>query len=211
VEEPVILRVVRGRIRPGERDAVLSSVHADYEPILERTPGLLRFVLGLRAAEDGGDRLAALSIWDGLDSASAAYGDLTVPRTIDGKDRGASYETVAYYELEALRISPPQAPRPRLLRVTAGTVRRGLDADIQQTLRERLAELPDEAVEAYVGRRVMGRAVEIAFLSTWSAEPPGRSLAEPIWPDISDRYETFALEVHEVAMIGDGPARPSLG
>jgi hypothetical protein len=85
-------------------------------------------------------------------------------------------------------------------------VSRGLDADIQQELRNRLSELPAEAVEAYVGRRVIGRTVEIAFLSTWTGAPPGRSLDQPVWPDISSRYDTFALEVHEILLEGRGPA-----
>ena len=203
----MILRVVRGRIRPGERDAVLGAMRQGYEPVLATTPGILRFVMGVRASSGGGDRLAAVSIWDTLDSASAAYGgDLATARTIDGLDRGAQYDTVAYYELEALRTPAPGEP-PRFLRVTAGTVSRGLDADIQQELRNRLSELPAEAVEAYVGRRVIGRTVEIAFLSTWTEAPAGRSLDQPVWPDISSRYDTFALEVHDVALIGDGPAR----
>ena len=202
----MILRVVRGRIRPGERDSVLAAMRGDYAPILARTAGLRRFVLGVRPTSDGGDRLAAFSIWEDLESASAAYGgDLTAARTIDGQDRGAIYDTVAYYELEALRTAD-RGPAPELLRVTAGTVSRGLDADIQQVLRSRLSELPAEAVEAYVGRRVIGRTVEIAFLSTWTSVPEARSLEEPIWPDISSRYDTFALEVHEVALIGSGPA-----
>jgi hypothetical protein len=206
----VILRVVRGRIRPGEHDAVLEAMRDDYVPVLAGTPGLMRFVLGVRPTAEGGDRLAAISIWDSLEAASAAYGDLTAARTIDGRDRGAIYDTVAYYELEALR-TPESETVPRLLRVTAGTVSRGLDADIQHELRSRLSELPPEVAEAYVGRRVVGRTVEIAFLSTWTSVPPGRALDEPIWPDISSRYDTFALEVHEVALIGDGPGEGPAG
>lgn len=204
----MILRVVRGRIRPGERDDVLARMRSDYEPLLAATPGLLRFVLGLRPSEGGGDRLAAMSIWESLDAVHAAYGgDLAAPRTMDGRDRGAIYDSVAYYELEAHRTAGPDGAAPRLLRVTAGTVGRGLDADVQGALRQRLPELPAEAVEAYVGRRVLGATVEIAFMSTWAATPDGISLEDPIWPDISSRYESFALELHEVALVGEGDCR----
>lgn len=201
----MILRVVRGRIRPRERDHVVAAMRDDYQPLLLTTPGLVRFVLGIRPdPESGGDSLAAMSSWESLDAVNAAYGgDLTAPRTIDGPDRGAIYDSVAYYELEAHRLATGVAA-PTLLRVSAGIVSRGLDADIQQELRVRLAQLPAEAVEAYVGRRVIGRSVEIAFMSTWTEAPDGISLEQPIWPDISEQYETFALELHQVVIVGDG-------
>ncbi|HET7029296.1 MAG TPA: hypothetical protein VFI34_02205 [Candidatus Limnocylindrales bacterium] len=205
----MILRVVRGRIRPGERDDVLAAMRGDYEPILSATAGLVRFVLGLRPTDEGGDRLAALLIWNDFDSVQTAYGgELAAPRTIDGRDRGAIYEDVVYYELEAGRMP---AGTPRILRLTAGSVGRGLDADIQAGLRTRLPDLPADAVEAYVGRRVLGPVVEIAFLSTWSAPPAEVDLGAPIWPDLSARYDAYALELYEVVLIGDGRAADPAG
>ena len=202
----MILRVVNGRVRPRERDDVVESFRRDYRPIAEATPGLVRFVLGTRAIEDGGHDLAVLAIWETIESALAAYGgDLSAPRTLDGRDHGAELDRVDYYELEAVRTMPHGAA-PTLLRLTAGSVARGLDADIQQELRRRLPDLPDEAQEAFVGRRVIGSSVEIAFVSTWTAQPAGLSLDEPIWPGISDRYETFRMAVHEIVLGGSGPA-----
>jgi hypothetical protein len=49
---------------------------------------------------------------------------------------------------------------------------------------------------------VLGGAVEIAFLSTWSSTPVGRRLEAPLWPDISDRYETFTVSVFDVLLEG---------
>jgi hypothetical protein len=43
-------------------------------------------------------------------------------------------------------------------------------------------------------------------MSTWSAEPEDVALDAPIWPDISNRYDTFGMELHEVALVGDGPS-----
>ena len=195
-----------GRIRPGERRAVTESFRAAYIPVARRTPGLNRFVVGTRPADDGGHHLAAMTIWESVELAVAAYGgDLTVPRTLDGRDHGAALDRVDYYELGAGRTTPVDG-EPTFLRLTAGTVMRGLDADIQQELRKRLSELPDEAIEAYVGRRVLGGSVEIAFASTWTREPDGIRLAAPIWPAISDRYERFRMELHEVALAGVGPS-----
>jgi hypothetical protein len=202
----LILRVVSGRIRPGERHAVVESFRAAYSPIAALARGLNRFVIGTRAADDGGHDIAAMTVWDSVDLALRAYGgDLTVPRTLDGADHGAELDRVDYYELGAGRTLPMES-EPSFLRLTAGVVARGLDADIQQELRTRVRDLPDDAVEAYVGRRVLGASVEIAFASTWSRVPAGIQLDAPIWPSISERYETFRMELHEVAYAGVGPA-----
>jgi hypothetical protein len=200
----VILRVVSGQIRPGELDAVSQSFRRAYSPIAAETPGLRRYVVGVRPIEGGACRLAAMSIWDGVEAALAAYGgELATPRTLDGRDHGAMLDRVDHYEVEAGR-NLAGGREPTRLRLTAGTVARGLDADIQRELRARVPELPDEALEAYVGRRVLGRVVEIAFVSTWTEPPSGLALDAPIWPAISARYETFRLEVHDVILAGVG-------
>ena len=202
----MILRVVGGQIRPGELDAVGRSFRIAYAPVAAATRGLRRYVVGVRPSDDGGHRLAAMSIWADLDGAVAAYGgQLATPRTLDGLDHGARLDRVDYYEVEAVRARTDERA-PTRLRLTGGTVVRGLDADIQQELRARVPGLPDEALEAYVGRRVLGGVVEIAFMSTWTQEPPGLALDAPIWPEISDRYETFRMEVHDVILEGVGPS-----
>jgi hypothetical protein len=202
----VILRVVGGQIRRGELVAVSRSFRTAFVPVAARTRGLRRYVVGTRPSEDGGHRLAAMTIWDDLDGALAAYGgELSTPRTLDGLDHGAHLDRVDYYEVEATRARADER-EPTRLRLTAGTVARGLDADVQEELRARVPELPDEAIEAYVGRRVLGRVVEIAFMSTWTKEPPGLVLDAPIWPAISARYETFRMELHDVVVEGLGPA-----
>lgn len=207
---PLILRVVSGRIGPGDLHAVTDSFRRSYAPVARQAPGLARFVVGVRPAEGEAHDVAAVTVWDSVDLALAAYGgDLAVPRTLDGRDHGARFDRVDYYELGAA-LMVRSADEPSLLRLTAGTVARGLDADIQGDLRTRLPELPEEAVEAYVGRRVLGGSVEIAFASTWSGLPEGIPLDAPIWPSISDRYDAFRMEIHEIALVGDGPAGPQL-
>ena len=91
-----------------------------------------------------------------------------------------------------------------MIRLTAGSVARGHDADIQQELRRRLPDLPPEAVEAYVGRRVLGANVEIALVTSWSTAPAGVALDEPLWPSISDRYDTFRIGVYDILIEGAG-------
>jgi hypothetical protein len=203
---PVILRVVTGRVPPGALDAVVESYRRDYAPRAAATAGLDLYVVAARPATDGGHELAAMTLWTTVDAALAAYGgDLTVPRTLDGQNHGETFTGVDYYEIDAggARRRAGSGARARL-RLTAGTVARGLDADIQQELRRRLPDLPDEALDAFVGRRVLGADVEIALVTTWSAAPEGVDLEAPIWPSISDRYSAFRVGVHDVLLDGAG-------
>jgi hypothetical protein len=203
----VILRVVSGHVQPGEIAAVAASFRRSYVSPASSAAGLERFVVAARPVDDGGHDLAALTIWSDVESALVAYGGrLQTPRTLDGHDHGVAFDRVDYYELEAGRSRTDETATPNLLRLTAGSVARGLDAEIQQQVRSRLPDLPDEALEAWVGRRVLGSVVEIAFVSTWTDAPAGVRLDGPIWPSISERYDTFRLEVHEVLLAGFGGA-----
>jgi hypothetical protein len=200
----VILRVVSGRIPPGMLDRVAETYRQDYVPIAAARTGLDRFVVGARPLSDGGHGLASMTVWTSVEAAHDAYGgDLTTPRTLDGRTHGETLNRVDYYEVDddaARRLTGT----PTRLRLTAGTVARGLDAEIQQELRRRLSELPVEAVEAFVGRRVLGPDVEIALVTTWSAAPAGVALDAPLWPGISNRYDRFRIEVHDILLEGVG-------
>jgi hypothetical protein len=143
-----------------------------------------------------------MTLWSTVEAALAAYaGDLTATVTLDGARHGETMTDVDYYEVEdaAIRRDGVEAS---FLRLTAGTVTRGLDADIQQDLRRRIPELPDELAGAYVGRRVLGDVVEIAFVSTWSADRDRAGLEGPIWPQISERYDTFRVGVFDIVLQG---------
>jgi hypothetical protein len=197
----MILRVVHGRIPGGRLDAVRTAFEREYVPRARARHGLDRFLIGIRP--DGDDHeLALMTVWADVAAALVAYGgDLSAVRAIDNLDHGETLDRVEYYEVEigATRRSDGV---PSRLRLTAGTVGKGLDADIQRELRSRLGGLDPEVVDAYVGRRVLGSRVEIAFVSTWTDAPPGRSLERPVWPDISAQYETFEIQVFEVLLEG---------
>ena len=200
----MILRVVRGRVRPGDLDAVAASYRREYVPAAERSAGLDRFIVAARVDADGGHALAALTLWATVEAALEAYGgNLGAVRTLDGVDHGEELSHVDYYEVDTdeARRGPGA---PTILRLTAGRVARGLDADIQQELRRNLPTLPAEVLAAWVGRRVLGVEVEIAFASAWSAVPDGRSLEAPMWPAISDRYDTFIVDVMDILLEGRG-------
>jgi hypothetical protein len=200
----LILRVVSGRIPPGQLEAVVEAYRRDYVPAAQATVGLDQYLIAARPAPDGGHELAAMTTWTSVEAALAAYGgDLTAVRTLDGRSHGETLTSVDYYEIDegGARREPGAAA---LLRLTAGKVARGLDADIQQELRRHLADLPAEAIEAYVGRRVLGDAVEIALVTTWSSAPEGIALDAPLWPSITSRYDTFRVAVHDIHLHGTG-------
>ena len=200
----MILRVVSGRVPEGKLDVVVDAYRRDYVPIARRTAGLDRFVVAARSASDGGHELAAMTIWTTVEAAMEAYdGDLTAVRTLDDRSHGEELSRVDYYEIDEGGARRRTGPSTRL-RLTAGSVARGLDADIQQELRRRLPELPPEAIEAYVGRRVLGADVEIALVTSWSTAPAGVALDAPLWPGISDRYDVFRIAVFDILIEGTG-------
>jgi len=197
----MLLRVVHGRIPSGQLEAVRAAFETAYAPRARACPGLDRFLVAFRAGDDGHE-LALMTVWVDVASALAAYGgDLLAVRAIDDTDHGEILERVEYYEVE-IGATRRTAGTPSRLRLTAGQVGKGLDADIQRELRSRLGALEPEVVDAYVGRRVLGSRVEIAFVSTWSGIPAGRRLEEPVWPDISAQYETFEIRVFDVLLEG---------
>jgi hypothetical protein len=197
----MILRVVHGRIPGGRLNSVRAAFEAAYVPRARATPGLDRYLIGIRR-HGRGHELALMTVWVDLASAMAAYdGDLSAVRAIDNIDHGETLHRVEYYEVE-IGASRRTDGAPRRLRLSAGTVGNGLDADIQRELRNRLGGLEPVVVDAYIGRRVVGSKVEIAFVSTWSGTPPGRRLEDPVWPDISVRYETFDIQVFDVLLEG---------
>jgi hypothetical protein len=182
-------------------ETVSNAYTVSYFPIAMRTAGLDRFLVATRPS-DGDHELASMTLWSTVEAALAAYeGNLSAKRTLDATEHGEDLTHVDYYEVEDAVVRHSDVPA-NFLRLTAGTVARGLDADIQQELRRRLGELPPQVAEGYVGRRVLGDVVEIAFVSTWSEAPDGRSLDAPIWPDISSRYDAFRVNVFDVLVSG---------
>jgi len=197
----LILRVISGRIPAGQLEDVRAALRRNYVPAAASKPGLQRFLIATRPADDGHE-IAMMTVWADVDSALEAYGgNLAARSTLDGIGHGETLDRVDHYEVDISEVRR-RTGDPRHLRLTAGSVGQGLDADIQRILRQRLGDLEDEAVEAWVGRRVKGNVVEIAFVSTWTAAPPNRALEQPIWPDISSHYDDFAIGLYDVLLHG---------
>lgn len=198
----MILRIVRGRIRNGRLDSVTEAYQTRYHGVAMGTDGLDQFLVAVRPHGEQ-HQLASMTVWQTVEAALAAYaGDLSAMRTLDDRQHGEDLTHVDYYEVEDAVIHHDGVD-PAFLRLTAGTVARGLDADIQQELRHRLDQLPAELADGYIGRRVLGDVVEISFVSTWSAARGRGSLDAPIWPEISSRYDAFRVDVFDVISSGN--------
>jgi hypothetical protein len=197
----VILRIVSGRIRPGRLETVTEDYATRYHPVAMQTAGLDRFLVAIRPVMNEHE-LASMTLWSTVEAALAAYaGDLSAMRTLDDREHGEELTHVDYYEVDDSLIHH-DGVAASFLRLTAGTVARGLDADIQQELRRRLGNLPADLADGYVGRRVLGDVVEIAFVSTWSLAQDRAALESPIWPDIATRYDTFRVTVYDIVSSG---------
>ena len=64
----MILRIVRGRVRPAMLDEVMGVYRRDYVPIAERTSGLERYAVATRPSDDG-YALAAMTVWTTVEAA----------------------------------------------------------------------------------------------------------------------------------------------
>lgn len=199
----MILRIVRGVVAPGRLSDLATQLAESYDPLARATPGLVRYHLAIRPEGDA-PGLAAVTFWGNVDAALAAYdGDLDTPRTLDRSILDITLTDVAYFEVDESQLRRSDA-HPAILRLTVGRVAQGIDAGIQQDVRSRLHELDDRMTEAYVGRRIVGSDVEVAFVSAWGEAPPDRPLDSPIWPDISSRYDAFEVETYVPILSGPG-------
>lgn len=191
-EGHVILRVIRGR---GDHDSI-GLVRAELVDRLGPGPaaaGPDRYHLGAREAREGLDALL-LSCWASAEAAAAADASDTSPLRI-ASHHLESVE-VAHFELDVVVVRDAAA-RPAFLRLGTGRFSRpGADVEMQELLRERLHTIGSEMTEAYVGRRMLGRAIDVTFVSAWSAAPAGLALEDAFWPDISLRYDRFDVEVY---------------
>jgi hypothetical protein len=200
----LLLRVVSGRVPRDRLSSVKESLERGYVPVAHAVDGLERYLIGTRPSDAADDelRIAFMTVWRDLESATVAVaGELTALRVLDGKEHGETLDHVDYYEVDIVEARRNPG-RPRYLRLTAGTVGRGLDADIQRDLRSRLGELHPEIVDAYIGRRVTGASVEIAFVSAWTENAVPSRLLAPVWPDISSQYDVFWIQVFDVLLEG---------
>lgn len=191
----MILRIARGRVRTGGLGGLAEAFDATYVPDAQRRPGLAHFHVVVRP--DGADHeVLAITLWNSVEAALQAFGDdLSSGRTLGEIGRFAQFSGADHYEVDESQLRQPSG-RIATLRLSAGRVGGGGEAAILEELRRRLPELGDEMIDHFVGRRLVGTDVEVAFVSTWSRAPEGRSLDEPMWPDISARFHQFWIRTY---------------
>jgi heme-degrading monooxygenase HmoA len=191
----VILRLVRARVLPGRFDALRGGLDAGFHPWVRGSEGLIRAHVGHRTVE-GESEVLFITAWDSAEAVLAAVGgDIGRMAPLKGVSDQVEPRSVDLYEVDESTVRMVDAT-PAVFRTSAGWIELGPDVEIQQELRSRMHDLPVELLEAYVGRRMRGQSVEVAFVSVWADEPTGHRLGEPIWPDISTRYDEFRIETY---------------
>ena len=189
----MILRLIRGRARPDQVDAWCAAVGEKLGPSTHEVGGPIRFHCATRPA---GDDLEALIIafWD------------TFEAVADADARGISALSIArsmllrveatHFEIDET-ILRNSAVEPIAIRLGIGRFSKpGSDIEMLETLRQRVPLIGDEMTEAYVGRRMVDRSVEVAFVSAWQRMPTDRELHKTFWEDIALRYDQFTVEVY---------------
>lgn len=189
----MILRVIRGR---ADRDRVV-ALRDDLKQRLGAGPdaayGPDRHHLGARPTADLHEVLV-LACWRSAEAAAA--GDARNVSPLQLARRHLGDVRVEHFEVDRNLLRDADS-RPTVLRVATGRFARpGGDIRMQELLRERLSSVGPEMSEAYVGRRIAGRGVDVTFVSLWHAMPEDQRLEDPFWPDISIQYDEFSVEVY---------------
>lgn len=191
----MILRMVRGRVLPGRHQALRAGLVASFSQV-RLMSGLIQAHVALRSAAEGNE-FAVISTWATPAATMAAFGpDVNRVATIPGVSEHLDYRTVEHFEVDESVVVHADVP-PTVARIAIGAIELGGDVEVQQELRRRIPELGAEVVEAYVGRRIRDRMVEVAFVTLWSARPADRPLEAPVFPDVAEQYSTYSIEVYD--------------
>jgi hypothetical protein len=191
----LILRIVRGRVLPGRHALLRAGLVASFSQVRELA-GILQAHMALRSVAEGND-FAVISTWTTPDAAMAVFGrNIDRVASIPGVSEHLDFRSVEHFEIDESLVLHTDAP-PTVARIAVGSVQLGNDVEIQHEIRTRIGALGGGVAEAYVGRRIRDRAVEVAFVSLWAGRPADRPLDEPIWPDVADRYESYWIEVYD--------------
>jgi hypothetical protein len=190
----VILRVIRGRADQEQLEALRGALESRLGPSAGELAGPTRFHLAARPADATFD-VVIVTFWSSAEAAAGGDAREISPRSVASK-AGLQGMDAAHFEVDEtiLRRSDEE---PVAIRVFVGRFSKpGADIEMLDLLRRRAPLLGDEMTEAYVGRRIVGRAVEVAFISAWRELPADRRLEDPFWPDIVLRYDQFEIAVY---------------
>ncbi|HUG30999.1 MAG TPA: hypothetical protein VMQ65_10860 [Candidatus Limnocylindria bacterium] len=197
----MILRVIRGQASPEQLETLRAALQEKLGAAVREQAGLVTFHLGARQG-DGMLELAFVSLWDSPEAvtSSDARGRtaLSIATAI-----GLEGLEVIHFEIDA-PIRDLGSSDVVAVRIARGEFSKpGADIETLNMLRERVPLLGDEMAEAYVGRRLVGRAVELCFVSVWRKMPGLTPLESMFWPDIAIRYDRLAIDVFKA--LGSAP------
>jgi hypothetical protein len=189
-----MLRVIRGRGSPDEVLAVRAALATEPGPreAEQARPG--RFHLGWRLADGSERAVVVISHWSSAEAAARGDAQGTSPLVI--ARRHVRDVEVEHFEVDDT-FRRESLDEPIAIRIATGRFSRpGADAEMQNLLRQRAPLIGDEMAEAWVGRRITGREIDVTFVSTWRRLPADRTLEDAFWPDIALRYDQFLVEVY---------------
>ncbi len=189
----MILRVIRGRADGNRVAAIRAAIDDRLAAGADAAYGPDRRHLGVRHAA-GLDAVLLLGCWRSAEAAAAADARNVSPLQLARPH--LDDVQVEHFEVDRNVLRDADA-RPIALRVATGRFSRpGGDIRMQELLRERLPSVGPEMTEAYVGRRLAARGVDVTFVSLWQARPADQPLEDPFWPDIAIQYDEFSVEVY---------------
>jgi hypothetical protein len=191
----LILRMVRGRVLPGRLEALRAGLRASFSEVRD-IPGLVQAHMALRSVAEGND-FAVISTWTTPDATMAAFGpDMNQVAALPGVSEHLEFRAVDHFEVDESVLIHVELPSV-IARIAVGSIELGSDVEIQQEIRRRLPDLGGEVAEALVGRRIRDQMVEVAFVTLWSRLPADRSLEEPVFPEVAERYRSYWIEVYD--------------
>ena len=191
----MILRMVRGRVLPGRHEALRAGLRASFSTVRD-IPGMVQAHMALRSAAEGND-FAVISTWTTPDATMAAFGpDMDRVAALPGVSEHLEFRSVDHFEVDESILIHGEFPAA-IARIAVGSIELGSDVEIQQEIRQRVPDLGGEVAEALVGRRIREQMVEVAFVTLWSRRPADRSLEEPVFPEVADRYRSYWIEVYD--------------
>jgi hypothetical protein len=195
----VILRLIRGRGGATEVDALCADLKARLGPDSGELAGPARFHLATRVDASDSDVLV-IAFWASAEAAASGDRREISPFMLARRHLADLIAEVFEIDETILRRSDDE---PELIRVATGTFSKpGADIEMLDLLRQRAPLIGDDMSEAFVGRRMVDRAVEVTFVSAWRSAPADRPLDEAFWPDIVLRYDSFDLAVYRTVPFG---------
>jgi hypothetical protein len=187
----VILRAIRGRADREQLNALRATFDRRFGGASDEH-GPIRIHVAARD-DDGGTQALILVFWRAFDDVAAADRRRTSPLFL-ARDAGLDLDP-SHFEVDET-IQRQSAEDPVAIRIATGRFSKpGSDVEMLELLRQRVPDVSDDMTEAYVGRRLVNRMIDVTFVSAWRRMPSDRRLDDTFWPDIALRYDAFSVEV----------------